>query len=63
MQQFFLDTDDDGHWYVVPVDLRDVWEAFNEDPEAFDFCVPEGVEEIGGAPNNVTFTDPVNSLA
>jgi hypothetical protein len=54
-ERFFIDCDDDGHWYVVPVAMRPAWEVWlDEDPND----VPEWAREVGGAVNYVTFSDP-----
>lgn len=63
--RFFLDQDDDGHWFIVPESIREEWDAWRElissygNGETNDFPeMPEGVETLGGGPQHVTFTDP-----
>ena len=60
--RYFLDRDDDSHWYIVRADRRTEWETWrDEDPysELVDGYPPEGVAySIGGAPHQVTFTLP-----
>lgn len=48
-----LTTDNDSHWYVIPVAKGDEWESFlddRDDPEA-----PEWAVRIGGSPSLVSF--------
>lgn len=60
--RYFLDQDEDCHWYIVRDDRREEWEAWrNQDYYADDFAAypPENVAySIGGAPNQVTFALP-----
>jgi len=53
--RFFLDSDDDGHWYLVPLDIKEEWIEWNnlgtDEP-------PEGVQELGSHPNVVSFLSP-----
>ena len=60
-EQFFLDCDNDGHWYVVPVKLRAEWEKWNNTPynESEPEEPPHGVQSVGGSPALVTFTHPI----
>jgi hypothetical protein len=54
---YFVDTDNDAHWYVVPDELRDVWNEWldldDEDPDSWD--VPDGVVRIPGHPSLIVF--------
>lgn len=59
--RWFLDQDNDCHWYLVRWDKRHVWYEWcdlpSEDPDAWE--PPEGVaKRIGGAPSLVIFTNP-----
>lgn len=49
--KYFLDQDEDCHWYLIPADKRAEWEAFRDDPE----YLPEWAEPLGGGPNRVEF--------
>lgn len=56
-KRFFLDNDNDGHWYIIPVDKISEWEEWsnlsedNEDSwDTPDFAIP-----IGGSPTLITF--------
>lgn len=57
--RYYLDRDEDGHWFVLPVANQEEWErwldgvynAYNHDP------LPEWVTEVNGSPTRVTFTD------
>ena len=59
-ERYFLSTDNDSHWYVVPVARLSEWNAWLEisedDERAWD--VPGFARAIGGAPCLVTFTLP-----
>lgn len=57
-ERFRLEQDDDCHWYLVPVEQSDAFEAWAYD-EDYPDPWPEGVVSIGGAPSLVTFSDPV----
>lgn len=55
---YFLDRDDSGHWYVVPVSQAKAWQEWLDSTDDEDFCsyaMPEGVEEVGGHPSLVSF--------
>lgn len=57
--RYFLDSDDDGNWHVVPVDKRSKWEAWSNLDEADErrWKVPEYAITVDN-PHFVTFTDP-----
>lgn len=59
-ERFYLTTDNDGHWFIVPVSKQDEWTAWCEldqdDPSAWKY--PEFAEGIGGSPTLVTFLKP-----
>lgn len=59
-ERYFLDTDEDGHWYVVPVSRKADWEAWQDLPEDDEqtWEPPDFARQVGGAPSLVTFTDP-----
>jgi hypothetical protein len=56
-ERFFIDSDDDGHWYVVPLAQRAAWEKWcalpSTDEEAWE--VPGFAERLDGGPNGITF--------
>jgi hypothetical protein len=60
MISYFLDSDADGHWYLVPAALRAEWDAWTDlDPETVAaWITPVWATELGGHPSAVTFTDP-----
>ena len=55
MNRYLLARDDDGHWYLMPEETK----------EAFDAWVYESAEEppyvvrLSGSPSNVTFEAPL----
>ncbi len=58
--KFFLDADNSGHWYVVPVSRRIEWETWSqldEDDEA-SWDVPDYARRVNGAINGVEFENP-----
>lgn len=57
--RYFLSVDNDGHWYLVPLDRRRDWHAWADLPEdderAWD--APDYAKRIDG-PYMLSFTDP-----
>ncbi len=60
MQRYFLNTDNDTHWYIIPADKREEWENWCDLPEDDEnsWNVPEWAEALGGGPNQVEFENP-----
>jgi hypothetical protein len=57
--RFYLDSDGDGHWYIVPLDRASDWETFLESVSDGDCLpLPDWVRPVGGSPTRVTFSDP-----
>jgi len=68
--RFFFDSDDDGHWYIVPVELKSVFYDLMEKSESSkpgsdewnDACdqINEkfGEHRIDGWPSNYSFENP-----
>ena len=58
---YFMDTDDSGHWYVIPESKRKEWEEWanlpEDDPAGWD--EPDYAHSVGGSPAQVTFQRPV----
>jgi hypothetical protein len=55
-KRYALVQDDDCHWYVVEADRVDEWYELDDDQ------INAGqpwMRQVGGAPNQVTFTDPL----
>jgi hypothetical protein len=59
-QRYFLDRDEDGHWYLIPASHRVEWEDWldidPDDPSGWE--EPEFVQRIGTGPCRVTFQFP-----
>lgn len=58
--RYFLDTDNDGHWHIVPIARGGewhVWLAIPSDDEV-SWTVPEWAKSVGGSQTLVTFEDP-----
>lgn len=56
--RYMLVMDNDGHWYVIPVDKWLDWDKFCGGPEYEAGDVPEYATALGGSYSLVTFTDP-----
>lgn len=55
--RYVLQSDDDGHWYVIPAAKKDLFNewiggGYETQPQ------PEWAWQVGGHPNNVTFSEP-----
>lgn len=62
-ERFYLDSDDDGHWYCVPVSKRKrfnelLWPKDSSEPDYEIFWEEFSQYELGVSPNGVTFIDP-----
>lgn len=55
-KRYCVVSDDDGHHYVIEADHQDEWFTLTDD-EINDG--PEWAWSVGGAPNMVTFTNPL----
>lgn len=59
-ERYHLSQDNDGHWFVVPVSMREEWLAWldipSEDERAW--TAPAFAHQVGGSPSLVTFTNP-----
>ena len=55
-KRYFIDRDENGHWYVIDASRRSAWEKWQENYERGD--VPKGADEIGGGPQLIEFSDP-----
>lgn len=59
-ERFFLGSDDDGHWFLIPADMRDTWMEWrdldSEDERSWD--VPKGAIALNGHPTWVEFENP-----
>lgn len=55
-ERYRLTTDDDGHWYLVPVSQREAFDDWVYAVGAGD--MPPGVQPVPGWAGLVTFTDP-----
>lgn len=57
MTKYFLDNDDDGHWYLVPVEEREAFEEWlDSDVDEHHIFTAKAYEYmIGGHPNKIEF--------
>lgn len=67
-QRFCLIQDEDCHWYICPAQFVEAAEAYfekvsdywNEMPDDVDEPEqPEYLQQVGGSPSLVTFTNPI----
>lgn len=56
MRQFFLDNDDDGHWYVVAAHCRREWYAWRNSAGEI---TPDFAYSIGCEPSRILFENPI----
>jgi len=54
---YHLTTDDDGHFYVIPLDKQDEWVAWNESENAIFGDPPDWADPVGGSPGLVVFPE------
>lgn len=59
-QRYFLDQDNDGHWFLVEADHRAVWDAWRDlGPDDFwSWTPPLHTTKLAGGPQSVEFSDP-----
>lgn len=59
-KRYFIDSDHDGHWYIIPEANRDQWRHWLNIPQHDErsWQVPEFASDLIGGPSNFTFTDP-----
>lgn len=57
MTKYFLDNDDDGHWYLIPVSRSEDWQRWVDNDYNWedDFCSEASNWMIGGHPNKIEF--------
>lgn len=57
--RYYIDRDEDGHWYLIPVELEVDWMRYLEMSEEWTSIVPlpEGIRELDSY-TTLTFTDP-----
>lgn len=60
-ERYFLDQDQDCHWYVIPVSHRVDWLNWNsQDPNDERYWTPpDFAKPLGGSHTLVTFENPV----
>lgn len=63
-KRYFMDRDNDGHWYLVDAEYRAEWEAWLDLGRGIaDSWVPSLFAiELAGGPPNVTFSDPEETI-
>lgn len=63
-KRYFLDQDNDSHWFLVDADRRAEWEAWCQlaDDDSQGWTPPDCATPLAGAPSNVTFEQPEEQL-
>ena len=58
--RYFLDQDNDGHWYVIPCENENEWEEWCNILEGDErgWQPPIFARSVGGSPRLVTFNNP-----
>ena len=60
-QRYFLSADEDGHWFVVPLDKTQEWHKWRDldqdSEEAWE--PPAWASPVDGNPSRVTFENPL----
>lgn len=56
MTRYRLVRDGDCHWYVIPADKMEEWDAWCYDENSWD--PPEWADALGGSPSMLTFENP-----
>ncbi len=59
--RYFFDTDGDGHWYQIPVGLRDEWNRLSSDDDAWELPEWQKFEDcrLNGGISSITFENPI----
>lgn len=52
---YMITSDNDGHYYVIPVDKTEEWDEFCESPDYENVELPDYADEIGGCSTLVHF--------
>lgn len=57
--EYFLSSDNSGHWVLVPQPIRAWWFKYLEIPDDDErsWVLPEGCIEVGGAPESIVFSN------
>ena len=57
--RYFLDRDESGHWYIVPVAKRAEWNKWRDlDGDDFEPDAPQWAKRLALGFQMMTFTDP-----
>ena len=58
MRRFYLTTDENSHWYIVPVDKQEEWDDWCNSDDESSWDAPEWAQPVNGSPTLVTFENP-----
>lgn len=55
--KYHLDTDNSGHWYIIPTDKRKDWDKFVnlDENNTESWNTPKWAKPINGAPQEISF--------
>ena len=56
--RYCLVNDDDGHWYVCPLDKRTVFQSMVDDQDHDGIMDADWLDPVGGNPSYINFLDP-----
>lgn len=54
MKEYFFDTDEDGHWYIIPLERFEEWNEWFDSDAYRDGITPDFVQRIDH-PRNFAF--------
>lgn len=57
-KEYFLDRDNEGHWYIIPSDKEKEWNKWFSSEDYNDGIIPNYVIEVGGSHTLVRFKCP-----
>lgn len=57
--RYFLDRDNDGHWYIINSDKRDEWSEWvdADGEDEYGWSIPVYAQPINGNPSRVEFDE------
>lgn len=61
-QRYFFTQDESSHWYMIPVELKEVWDRLAHLDDCWEYDAWRQIEEhrLGGGINDITFEKPSN---
>lgn len=56
--RYCLVSDDDGHWYVCPLDKRTLFQSMVDNQDHDGIMDADWLDPVGGNPSYINFLDP-----